>query len=72
MERAEVETFKIQNGISCFRDSHGCSSCMNEIPCDWYLSMSKFFAILDDFLQFFFCYKDNKFLILKEGVVSKL
>ena len=75
MERAEVETFKIQNTTSCFRDNDGCSKCMNEILCTWYLNFSRFLDSFDEILHSFLGggFSSNKrFLILKEGVVTKL
>ena len=71
MTRAEVETFKIQNTTSCFR-YNGCTNCMNEIPCHWYLSFVAFLDILDEFLGLQRSKKNLKFLIIKEGVVTKL
>lgn len=51
MNRAEVETFKVQNEISCERDANGCTNCMNETPCHWYLGFSRLLDLLDNFLQ---------------------
>ena len=53
MERAEVETFKIQNTTSCIRDNDGCSKCANETLCTWYLNFSRFLDSFDEILQFF-------------------
>lgn len=73
--RAEVETFKIQNETNCFRDGDGCTNCMNEIPCHWYLDFSRFLDSLDTILQSFLgsgLSENKRFLILKEGMVNKL
>lgn len=75
MNRAEVETFKIQHDTSCFRDAIGCTNCMNETPCHWYLSFSAFLDTLDTILQSFLgsgLSENKRFLIIKEGVVTKL
>ena len=75
MFRPEVETFKSQYGSGCFRDNDGCSKCMNEIPCTWYLNFSRFLDSFDEVLQSFLGsgFSSNKrFLILKEGIITKL
>lgn len=63
------DNFELQSNFSCTGGIKDCNKCFNEIPCHWYLSMTNLFANLDNFFSGF---KSKKFLILKEGVVTKL
>lgn len=41
------DTFSLQEGFSCMGGIKDCGKCFNEIPCNWYLSMTQFFSNLD-------------------------